>query len=556
MDIGAIGWWNYDNQGDLAMLAALRQGLAPHRVVPIDIGFPAHPDTIYRLNRLDYVILGGGTLIPGKPTVPFDTFDQWADRLACPLGVVGLGVDPFPEQYWPAVETLLDRAEFFYVRDRTSRALLHDHPKVQVGPDLTFAYPLPARGNCPAGAEAAPVCGVNLRRLACLDPAPWVAALGRLPVQVKGVPLSSFDAFDEGALLRQLDPSSPGRFDATLYRQVDLMIGTAFHSILFALQAVVPVIAIDSAPKVHSFMEDIGLTRYLLAPHEHQKLPALVAEVLASRSAITGDLHAIRTRLHQEAQRNMGSVREQIEQRSPRHRRTGPKVTIVVTGSGSDEKNQRTLASCAAQTYENTEVLFISADPQASVSARLQQALTLASGEYLTWVEGGDWFAGDALDCLLSCLEQESQWNVAYADYYSMDEMNLPVGYHVVPGPDKLFRRDVVGPCFVMRKALLTRTAQLTVNTPLVGYDLWLRASSHSVLRPFHAPLLYSARPIRSRWFVEQEREVRRRWRQDRPAWARLLWKAIDTDLGERLVLRPFGRALGLLKRRSHAEHR
>ncbi|MBN1312186.1 MAG: hypothetical protein JXB30_12270, partial [Anaerolineae bacterium] len=109
MQIGVIGWWSYDNQGDLAMLAALRKGLAPHHVVPIDVGFPAHPDTIYRLNRLDYVVLGGGTLITDKPAAPFDTFDRWADQLECPLGVVGLGVDPFSEQHWPAIEALLNR---------------------------------------------------------------------------------------------------------------------------------------------------------------------------------------------------------------------------------------------------------------------------------------------------------------------------------------------------------------------------------------------------------------------------------------------------------------
>ncbi|NLE43538.1 MAG: hypothetical protein GX620_02350, partial [Chloroflexi bacterium] len=61
MDIGAIGWWGYDNQGDLAILSALERGLAPHCVVPIAIGLPVHADALYRLNRLDYVILGGGT---------------------------------------------------------------------------------------------------------------------------------------------------------------------------------------------------------------------------------------------------------------------------------------------------------------------------------------------------------------------------------------------------------------------------------------------------------------------------------------------------------------
>jgi len=551
MNIGAIGWWNYDNQGDLAMLAALRQALAPHRVVPIDTGFPAHPDTIYRLNRLDYVILGGGTLIPGKPTAPFDTFDRWADRLECPLGVVGLGVDPFPERYWPAIEVLLDRAEFFYVRDQASCALLHDHPKVQVGPDLTFAYPLPARENCPGDSEAALVCGVNLRRSAGFDPAPWLEAIARLPVQAKGIPLSSFGVFDEDALLKQLNPLSPKRFDATLYQGLDLMIGVAFHSILFAVQAAVPVIAIDYAPKVRNFMEDIGMTRYLLAPHEHQKLRGLAAEVLANRSAITGELRAIRAKLHQEAQRNMGSVREQIEQRGSRCERTGPKVTIVVTGSGSIEKDQRTLASCASQTYENAEVLFVGADPQANAGVRLQQALTQSPGEYLSWIEGGDWFADDALDCLVSRLEQEPQWDVVYADYYAIDEADLQRGYHTVPDPEKLFRRDVVGPCFLVRRALL---AKLAVDAPLVAYSLWLQASSSSVLAPFHAPLFYSARSIRSRAFVSQEREVRRRWRRARPAWVRALWRVIDTDLCERLVVQPFVRLLGLLRRRRYAE--
>jgi hypothetical protein len=554
MSIGAIGWWNYDNQGDLAMLSALRQGLAPHRVVAIDTGFPAHADTISRLNRLDYVLLGGGTLIPGRPTAPFDTFDQWADQLEVPLGVIGMGVDPFLEQYWPAIAALLDRAEFFFVRDQASRTLLRDHPKVQVAPDLTFVYPLPVREKCPGDATAAPICGVNLRRSRSFDPVPWLDALGRLPAELKGIPLSSFHVFDESVLLRQLDPESPQRFDAALYRQLDLMIGTAFHSILFSVQATVPVIAIDYAPKVCNFMEDVGLARYVLAPDEHDKLSGLVAEVLANRSTIASDLRAIRTKLHQEAQQSMGSVRAQIEQRGPRHRRTGPKVTIAVVGSGSAEKDERTLGSCASQTYENAEVLLVGADWQASAAARLRETIASASGEYLTWVDGGDWCADDALDCLVDRLEQEHQWDVVYADYYAINESNLPLGYHTVPGPEKLFRRDVVGPCFLLRKTLLARMTLPPPDSPLVAYGLWLQASSSSTLAPFHAPLFYSARPARSRAVVKQEREVRRRWRQSRSVWSRALWSVIDTDLGERVLVQPFARLRDLLRRRSSAE--
>ncbi|MBN1875877.1 MAG: polysaccharide pyruvyl transferase family protein [Anaerolineae bacterium] len=555
MHIGAIGWWNYDNQGDLAMLATLRQGLAPHHIVPIDTGFLAHPDTIYRLNRLDYVILGGGTLIPGKPTAPFDTFDCWVDQLECPLGVMGLGVDPFPERYWTPIETMLDRAEFFYVRDRISRTLLHDHAKVIVAPDLTFAYPLPVCEDHIRDVRATPVCGVNLRRSVKFDPTPWMEVFQGLPVKVRGLSLSSLGIFGEDVLLEQLDPGSPGRFDAALYRQLDLMIGTAFHSVLFAVQTGVPVIAIGYAPKVRNFMEDVGLARYLLASDEYNKLPALVHEVLENQSAIRDALYAIRGRLHKEARQNIASVREHIEQNGPRQQRTGPKVTIAIIGMGNVEKDQRTLASCASQTYENIEVLSVSTNPRANTNARLRQALAQSSGEYLTWIESGDWLADDAMDCMISRLEQEPSWDVLYADYYAMSAVNLPIGYHTVSEPDRLFRRDVVGPCFLMRRKLLSTLEQLVEDISMVGYALWLCARPYSVLHSLHAPLFYSARSIKSQGVVAQERQVRRCWRRTRSVWVRFLWGIIDTDLFERLVVQPLARLRDLLRRRYVQRH-
>ena len=200
MKIGVIGWWHYDNQGDLAMLAALRQALAPHQLVPIDIGFPPGPDSITRLNRLDFLLLGGGTLITGKPAAPFDTFEQWGDQLHCPLGVVGLGIDSIHDASWPAVRALLARAEFFYVRDRASRALLPPTAAVQVAPDLTFATPLPVSAYTGRPLPGRPHGGVNLRRTAGFDPAPWQAALAGLPISLCGIPFSSFGVFEEAAL--------------------------------------------------------------------------------------------------------------------------------------------------------------------------------------------------------------------------------------------------------------------------------------------------------------------------------------------------------------------
>lgn len=573
--IGAIGWWSYDNQGDLRMLATLTQGLAPHQVVPVDIGFPFHHDSIYRLNQLDFVLLGGGTLIPGIPAAPFDTFEEWADQLNCPLGVVGLGVDAIQEHSWPAVNALLERARFFYVRDRASKAFLHNHPKVQIAPDLTFAYPLrtePVKEQLPG---STPKCGVHLRKSPGLDPRPWLDAISRLPVEVRGIPLSSFDFWSEVPLLRQLDPRTPDRSDLALYQQIDLMIATAFHGVLFAVQAGVPIIAINYSPKVRHFMAENGLDRYLLSPNEYDRLPRLVDEVLTSHLEIRKQLQLTTERLHLEARQNVKEVKDQIEQVERRSKGGGPKVTVIVIKTGLPESDERTLNSCIEQTYPNVELLIstsedarvnslspgetlpgaIGSDSRNLYAAPLRRALSLATGDYVTWINSGDWFAKDALECLVSLLESGNHLDLVYADYYLVDDRGLPVGRHWVANPSKLFRRDVVGPCFLMRKPLLVEVGLPSEKTPLPAYELWLRIKNKRRLLGFHAPLFYSLNPTPSQRLSECERIVRQNQRKNAPLVARILWQVIDSDLFERLVVQPFIHFVRFIKKAHNVRH-
>lgn len=556
------------------MLSALERGLAPHCVVPIAIGLPVHADALYRLNRLDYVILGGGTLISEKPCAPFDTFDQWAEQLGCPIGVAGLGVDSVLEPYWPAVDALLNRAEFFYVRDRASHNVLGGHAAARVSPDLTFAYPLAQRDGHTVAPTNLPLCGVHIRSAGDLDPAPWLETIAQLPVRVRGIPFSSFEVFGETALLRQLDPACPARFDAARYDGLDLMIGTAFHSILFAVQAGIPVIAISYAPKVHSFMHETGLGRYLLAPDEHHKLPTLLNDVLAHRSEIALDLRRIRETLVHQAQQTLEMMRLHIERRGPRPRRRGPKATIVVLNSGIACRDTATLHSCVSQTYPNVDVLvsptgesapppdapsqagvrIVDVAPGVSYGVRLQHAIEQAEGEYVTWVDGGDVFAKDAVDCLVSLLETDQSRDVVYTDYRVIDAEDRHLGHESVPAPDRLFRRDVVGPCFLARRALLERVGRLAVDAPLVTYDLWLRARSSSQICPFHATLFHSTRQVRDSAFIEKERETRRQWRRSQPPWVRAIWGLIDTDFGERFIVKPSARVLRFFKGAFHGD--
>jgi hypothetical protein len=290
---------------------------------------------------------------------------------------------------------------------------------------------------------------------------------------------------------------------------------------------------------VRQFMADNGLTRYLLASDEYHRLSGLVDELLAKRSEIVTELRVIREKLHQDAQHNVQTIRQQIEESGPRHRRTGPKITIAVLGSGNVEKDRLTHASCAAQSHGNVEVLSVDADTQKSLATRLQSALAQSSGMYLTWVDGGDWFAEDAVDCLVSRMEQLPECDVLYTDYWLVSENNALVGIHHVPEVDKLYRRDVVGPCFLVRKKVINSAHSFPVGSSLPAYNLWLGTSSNHRFDAFHVPLMYSRRQPHSQQVVKRERVARQIWRENLPGWLKVLWNIIDSDFGERYIVKP-----------------
>ena len=274
MNIGILGWWRASNQGDFAIRRNLEQGLAPHRVVPIDLPFELTRDELDRLNLLDFLILGGGGLFQDTPPIPFETFDQWGAQLKTPIGVVGVGIDAVTPEYRLAMSSLVEQARFFYVRDRESQNLIQ-HPKVQVMPDLSFLYPFPQVVTTPI-ARPQPVCGVNLRAFPSLDVDLWIKRLRQLPVHLRGIPFSTYGIWHEVQTLRRLDPDCPSSFDAGLYQGLDLMIGTAFHSVVFAIQAAIPTIAIVGTPKVGRLLTDLGLSQWMLGLNDWDKLPELV----------------------------------------------------------------------------------------------------------------------------------------------------------------------------------------------------------------------------------------------------------------------------------------
>ena len=131
MKIGIIGYYGKGNIGDERILHCLRLFLKKHEIHSFTI---TSNERIDKINSCDYVLVGGGGLLLRRA----NQFYGLLSKITKPIGVVGIGVDSMNNDMAKTVDFLLEKSDFFIVRDKESRELLSNHPKVKVGPDLTF----------------------------------------------------------------------------------------------------------------------------------------------------------------------------------------------------------------------------------------------------------------------------------------------------------------------------------------------------------------------------------------------------------------------------------
>ena len=360
--------------------------------------------------------------------------------------------------------------------------------------------------------------------------------------------------------MRELDPDCPASFDPNLYQGLDLMIGTAFHSVVFAIQAAIPTIAIAGTPKVSRLLTDLGLSQWMLGLDDWNKLPELVQDALENRTQLANHLHDITARLAQAAQETLADIKEVIDRTATSIARPNPTVSIIVVGSASDANNEVTLASCLDQTYDNLDITFVgdgspvhqlpmsrlpdrftilpvSSDGEAT--SRLDQALAQITGRYIGWVAAGDYYTRDAISCMVAHLEQNLDCDMVFADYYTLHAIDYIADVHTVDSAHKLLRGNIVGPCFLFRRELSQGVGSHRDDTPYTDYDYWLRANESFNLSPLHARLFFTQAPDGALRDRALERQTRRRWRASQSWPVRVFWRLADTNSVDRYMIRP-----------------
>ncbi len=382
-----------------------------------------------------------------------------------------MGADRLETKFIDSVHHLVERSDLFVVRDHESQKLIN-HPNVRVVPDLTFFEPMPR--SAPARERTRLHVGVNLRPLQSGTDS-WIEAISRVQATLRAVPFSVVPCYDDREPLERLlrKPVPPPTLSA--YRGLDAFIGTAFHSVVFAVQAGLPTVAISYHPKVRRLMDAIGLSQFAVEWNEPQRLQESIENAIQQRALIrelaqayTYQARAAVSALSDELGAIIGA-RSTAGAKAPRMPLPQPAVAVLVLCSGATSDDiLQTLNSLRAQTYSNFQVVLVDC-PNASrmiwkalkgasdfvpmtcscVDAALD-GLRSRSSEYVTWVKAGCWFAEDAIRVLVNSLDKRKHACLSYGNCYLTHEGNINLRVSLSPhGHLKCFSGTT---CFLARR--------------------------------------------------------------------------------------------------------
>lgn len=313
--IGLAGWWGGSNEGDLYILKTLERAFGKaFNLVIIDIPFRGDPQTIDYLNKLDFLIIGGGGLFTVNFPSPFETYNEWGESLKTPFGFLGVGIQEVNERLSGIFACILARSTFFSVRDTGSQEISKKFSdKVDKIFDLTFLYPRKIKTSVKDHAM-----GVNLRvwnfdNYRTYDNSAWCHAINDLKqVKIK-IPLSFLHDIDDRIAMENIVAGYSRTFNMRLYKKTGIMLGMRLHSLIFAVQNNIPPIGISYAPKIQRFFDDINLQEFCLNINEFDKLRDLVERTNDNKKRIKTVLDEYNDHASQAVAKYIGNVIDEIK---------------------------------------------------------------------------------------------------------------------------------------------------------------------------------------------------------------------------------------------------
>jgi hypothetical protein len=161
---------------------------------------------------------------------------------------------------------------------------------------------------------------------------------------------------------------------------------------------------------------------------------------------------------------------------------------IVVNDASSDD----TPAKIDAWTARDERIRAVHLAENRKLPGALNEGFRLAGGDYLSWTSDDNWYAPEALAKMLEVLQTRPRVDAAYAGMTEVDEAGSPVATRPVLAAEELAVTNVVGACFLYRRAVQDSLGGYREDLFLAeDYDFWLRAYLDFQLEPLDEALYF-----------------------------------------------------------------
>ncbi len=179
-----------------------------------------------------------------------------------------------------------------------------------------------------------------------------------------------------------------------------------------------------------------------------------------------------------------------------------PLVSIVLPTMNGSRFISTSIHSVLNQTYQNFELIVVDggskddtldiissfSDPRIQIihqplnSGRLPGALNLGfrhtSGDFYTWAQDDDYYEKNAIEVMVSFLQNHSDINMVYTNYWRIDGDGRVLGEASMGPTEDLDKRNSIGHCFLYRRQAAKEVGEYDVNYFMAeDVQYWMRMS-------------------------------------------------------------------------------
>ena len=193
-------------------------------------------------------------------------------------------------------------------------------------------------------------------------------------------------------------------------------------------------------------------------------------------------------------------------------------ISIITTTLNSEKFLSRSIESCLNQTHQDLELIMVDGgsndrtleiirsfdDPrirlihQPDNTGKLPGAINLgmaeANGDFFTWTQDDVYYESDAIETMVSFLNNYQDVALVYTDYWDVDDKSNLIRYQRVNPPEDILIDDVVRVCFLFRREIFDSIGPQNTKYHPVHERPWrIKVAQRFNLKPLHVPLMYYA---------------------------------------------------------------